>query len=153
MFMAPNSEVGFKRIEGSYRVARQELISGGKKVAQRNGADSHEGRGLHFAVLEHAGETISSARDIARHNTVDKVVGDCLLRRVAFSDKTLFITGRISSEMVMKAVRAGIPVIASLHTPTDLGVEKADRYGITVVGHLRGGSFSVFSHPVRINPD
>lgn len=150
MFMAPGSETGLKRIEGSYRVLRQELISGGKKVAKRNGTSTHEGRGLHFAILEHAGETVSSARDIARHNTVDKIIGDCLLRRIALSDKTLFITGRVSSEMVIKAARAGIPVVASLHTPTDLGVEKADRYGITVVGHLRGGFFSVFSHPERI---
>lgn len=153
MFMAPGSETDLQRIEGAYRVSRRELISGGKKVAKRNGTGSHEGQGLHFAILEHADETISSARDIARHNTVDKVIGDCLLRKIKLSDKTLFITGRVSSEMVMKAVRAGIPVIGSLHTPTDLGVEKAERYGITIVGHLRAGSFSVFSHPERILSD
>ena len=135
------------------RVPAGEILRGGKEILSRGEEAADQGRGLHYSFLWAKGEKQSAARDIARHNTVDKVVGDCLFRGVDFTEAILFISGRISSEMVFKAARAGIPVLVSLHTPTDLALEQAESLGLTVVGFLRKNGFTVFSHPERIEQD
>jgi len=135
------------------RVPARELLRGGKEILSRGEEQTDPGRGLHYSFLWGGGGKQAAARDIARHNTVDKVIGDCLLRGVDFTGKILFTTGRISSEMVFKAARAGIPVLVTLHSPTDLALEQAEDLGLTVIGYLRKSAFTVFSHPERIARD
>jgi FdhD protein len=81
---------------------------------------------------------------------MDKVIGEAAIRELGLSDKIILTSGRISSEMLIKASKAGIPVIVSRSAPTDLAVELAGRLGITVVGFARGNRMNVYSCPERV---
>lgn len=88
--------------------------------------------------------------DIGRHNAMDKVIGRALLDGVDLSCRALFITGRISAEMVLKARRAGCPLLVSRKSATDDAIARGERFGITLVSHCRDGSMRVLTHPARI---
>ena len=83
--------------------------------------------------------------DIGRHNALDKVVGEALRRGVPFDDSFLFLSGRMSFEMVAKAARAGISDLAAVSAPTALAVELARQFGMFLVGFARGKSAVVYS--------
>lgn len=107
--------------------------------------------GVHAAaVFDLKGEVICLAEDIGRHNAVDKVLGHCLLRRIPLKDKILITSGRASYEMAVKAIRVGIPVIATMSSPTSLAVELAEDRGLTLIGYLRGGRMNVYTHGERL---
>jgi FdhD protein len=111
----------------------------------------HEVGGTHSAVLfDTNGHVVHLAEDIGRHNAVDKVVGYCLLRKIPLRDKMLLTSGRASYEMATKAIRAGIPLIATLSAPTSLAAEIARDRGLTLVGYLRGGRMNVYTHRERL---
>jgi len=110
--------------------------------------------GLHAAAIFTAdGQLIAVKEDIGRHNAVDKVIGYALLRGIPLEDRLLFTTGRASHEMVLKAVRAGIPVLASVSSPTSLAVELAQRLNCTLIGYLRGTRMNVYTHAWRVLAD
>ncbi len=107
--------------------------------------------GTHGAGLfDRDGNVLVVKEDVGRHNAVDKVLGYMLLAGEAPEERGLMLSGRLSYEMVLKAARAGIPLVCSVSAPTALGVELAERTGLTIVGFLRGGSFNVYTHPERI---
>jgi len=88
--------------------------------------------------------------DIGRHNAVDKAVGHCLLQGIDLSRAILMGTGRISSEILQKVKRAGIPLLLSRGAPTHQTVLQARDMGVTVVGFARGGNFTVYTHAERV---
>jgi FdhD protein len=107
--------------------------------------------GVHSAALfDAASDAIHLAEDIGRHNAVDKVLGYCLLRKIPLNDKILVTSGRASYEMVTKAVRAGLSVIATLSAPTSLAVQIAQDRGLTLIGYLRGSRMNVYTHAERL---
>jgi FdhD protein len=108
-------------------------------------------RGIHTAGLSVAGRTPAiGIDDIGRHNAVDKVIGSGLLTGVDFSQSILISSGRISSEILHKIKRCGIPIIIARGGPTHQTVLRARDMGVTVVGFARGGAFSIFAHPERL---
>ncbi len=102
------------------------------------------------AVFEADGTPLVVVEDVGRHNAVDKAVGWCAVRGVARGDKLLFISGRISYEMALKAARAGIPLLASVAAPTSLGITLAERAGLTLVGFCGQKRCNLYTHPWRI---
>jgi FdhD protein len=107
--------------------------------------------GTHGAgIFDADGRMLAVKEDIGRHNAVDKVLGHLLLTGQSPADKALILSGRLSYEMVLKAARAGIPLVCSVSAPTALGVEVGRKTGVTLVGFLRGSGFNVYSHPRRI---
>jgi FdhD protein len=104
----------------------------------------------HSAGLSDGESVICIAEDIGRHNAVDKVIGYAILEGIPFSGKMLLASGRLSSEIVAKCARWGIPVVGSRTSPTSLAIDIADKSGITVVGFIRNDRFNVYTHPERI---
>lgn len=108
--------------------------------------------GLHAAGLLDADGTLRDLReDVGRHNAVDKVVGQAFLRRrLPPADRIMVVSGRISFEIVQKAVVAGIPMLVAVGAPSSLAVELADRFGQTLVGFARNGRCNVYTHAERV---
>lgn len=102
------------------------------------------------AIFDPSGQAIILAEDIGRHNAMDKAIGHCLLRGLPMHDKILITSGRASYEMATKAIRAGIPIVASVSAPTSLAVQLAHDRGLTLIGYLRGGRMNVYTHPDRL---
>ena len=107
-------------------------------------------RGVHTAILADENRILLSAEDVGRHNTIDKITGKALLESIETRDKILLASGRISSEMVTKARRMAIPIVASRTAPTSFAVQLAEAWGICLVGYVRRGSFRVYTHPQRL---
>lgn len=106
--------------------------------------------GVHSAALADENGLVIMYEDIGRHNAVDRVMGYAFLNRVNTKDKCLLLSGRVSSGILVKATRSGIPVVVSRSAPTSLAVDTASRYNVTLVGFARGERFSVYSHEERI---
>lgn len=105
---------------------------------------------VHSAALSDGREIFVFAEDIGRHNAVDKVIGHCILENIPFTGKMLLASGRLSSEMVSKCARWGLPVIASRTAPTDLAVEIAEKSGITLIGFVRGDRMNIYANTQRV---
>lgn len=106
--------------------------------------------GAHSAALCSIKSIIAYFEDIGRHNAVDKIFGRCFLENIPLSDKILVFSGRISSEILVKVAKMGIPMIVSRSAPTELAVKMAGELGITVVGFAREGRLNVYTHPDRV---
>ncbi len=103
--------------------------------------------GLHASGLFDADGTLLCAReDVGRHNAFDKVVGWALMEdRLPLAGATVVVSGRTSYELVQKAVCAGVGVLAGVSAPSSLAVQLADRFGLALVGFLRGERFVVYT--------
>ncbi|MEZ4768456.1 MAG: formate dehydrogenase accessory sulfurtransferase FdhD [Caldilineales bacterium] len=109
-------------------------------------------RGVHTSALSDGQRIIAQAEDVGRHNTIDKLWGYCLQQGIATAGRTLLATGRISSEMLNKAAKMRIPVVASRTSPTSLSVQLAREWNITLIGYARGENFNVYAAAERIRP-
>ncbi|GAB4387772.1 MAG: formate dehydrogenase accessory sulfurtransferase FdhD [Thermodesulfovibrionales bacterium] len=105
---------------------------------------------VHSAAISDGADILCFAEDIGRHNAVDKVIGYCLLEDIGFRGKVVLTSGRLTSEVIWKCSRWGIPLVVSRAAPTDLALSIAEECGVGVVGFVRGDRMSVYTHPRRI---
>jgi FdhD protein len=106
--------------------------------------------GAHACAISNMHGSFIFSEDIGRHNTIDKVIGKCLLDGMRFDDKVLFTTGRISSAILSKIARAGIPILVSRSAPTWEAIKLAKKYSITLIGFAREGRMNVYTNTDRI---
>jgi FdhD protein len=106
--------------------------------------------GVHAAALADRTGMLIFREDIGRHNAVDKVIGAHLGAGGRFSDKALLSSGRLSSELLHKAVRCGLPMVVSRSAPTDRAVALARERDITLIGFARGQRMNVYSAAHRL---
>ena len=103
-------------------------------------------RGVHAASVADHSETLVVREDLGRHNAVDKIVGHCFLNRIETRDKMLLTTGRITSEVLIKAARSHFPIVISRSSASAMAVSMAGQAGIDVVTYVRAGRFNYFCH-------
>jgi FdhD protein len=108
--------------------------------------------GVHNAALCTPQQILLSYSDIGRHNALDKIYGHCLRESLRTDDKVLVFSGRISSEVLLKAAKIGAGVIVSKSAPTELALQLAEELNITAIGFVRQGRMNVYTHPDRVVP-
>lgn len=107
--------------------------------------------GSHFTAICRKDEILLMAEDIGRHNTLDKVLGEMLINDLDVKNSVILTSGRISSEMLRKALMLQIPMICSYSSPTGAAVKLAQEMGITLVGYTKNGSCRVYTYPQRLD--
>lgn len=110
----------------------------------------NETGGTHSAGIARGGALLFAFPDVGRHNAVQKVLGRMLVDKVPASDKVLFTTGRISSEMVAACAELSIPVIVSKSAPMSSALDRARERGVTVIGFARGKRITCYTFPERL---
>jgi len=138
-----------QRVESALSVAPAAVSSLMKQLQQQAQLFRTSG-GVHTSALADTQKLLVVTEDIGRHNTLDKIQGECLLRRLATKDRLLLTTGRISSEMLLKAARMQTPIVVSRSTPTARAISLARDLGITLIGYARGSRLSVYSGEERL---
>jgi FdhD protein len=106
--------------------------------------------GTHSAALCSPKKILVFKEDIGRHSAIDKVVGHCVLNGIRTEDRILVTSGRVSSEILVKAARSRIPVVISKSAPTDLAIRLAEDLQIALVGFARGMRMNIYSNDWRI---
>ena len=108
--------------------------------------------GVHASGLFAADGTLEIVReDVGRHNALDKLIGWALATdRLPLSDRLLVVSGRVSYEIVQKAIAAGLPLIAAVGAPSTLAIELAEEFEVTLVGFVREGGMNVYAHGDRV---
>ena len=136
-------------------VAASPASASGSKVssplALAKQADNYRSHGgIHSAAVGREGKLLLYAEDLGRHNPLDRIAGEALFKGIDLAGTMLVSSGRVSTEMVAKAALLGVRLIASRTSPTDMAIKLCDQSGIGLAGYVRGGKFTVYSHPELI---
>jgi len=130
---------------------KSDLIFSSIKEMQKHTTLYRETGGCHgAAIFDNEGRLLGCKEDIGRHNAIDKVIGDLLLKKQDFNDVILTSTGRLTGDTVLKAIRAKIPIVVSLSAAVESGIRLAFVYGITLIGFVRGSRMNIYTHSNRI---
>ncbi len=109
----------------------------------------HSTGGVHMAAF--AVDKISFwADDVSRRNSVDKVIGKIFKSDIKFQNGIFVSSGRISSDIVIRMIKTGVKIIASVSAPMDKAIDLANTYGITLCGFVRGGRMNIYTHSDRV---
>lgn len=106
--------------------------------------------GVHSVALCDTEGILLICEDVARHNALDKVIGQALMKNIFLKDKIVIISGRVSLEMILKAAKMQIPIVVSKSAPTSLSVALAKKLNITLVGFVRGKRMKIYANDQRI---
>ena len=149
LFHNPMDLIGWYRLDDDFRTSEKDIFNL-MKTFQKQSQEHSLTRGVHSAALASPQEILIFRDDIGRHNAIDKVIGEALHERIGLSDHILLTSGRISSEILSKALRCRMPVIAAAGAPTNQAVKIARQMNITLLGHVRGSRMNLYSGDERI---
>ncbi|WP_432735422.1 formate dehydrogenase accessory sulfurtransferase FdhD [Maridesulfovibrio sp. FT414] len=143
------STISKRSITSDIKVTPKQILSHARELHERSTLYGKT-RGCHNSSLCTPDEMLYFREDIGRHNAIDMIVGQCFLENVSTDGKMIVSTGRVASEILLKAVRIGVPVLASTAVATSFSVELARKIGITLVGNISDESFWVYNDQGRI---
>jgi FdhD protein len=138
-----------RSVTGDVKVDVQDIIELMKKFNKNSELFLSTG-GVHSVALCQGKEILLFHEDIGRHNALDKVIGEAAFKGIDTSDKMMVMSGRISSEILIKAAKRKIPIVISRSAPTDLAIDYANNLGITVIGFARGNRMNIYTRDDRI---
>jgi len=107
-------------------------------------------RGVHTSALSDGEQLLVQAEDVGRHNTLDKIRGACMLDGIATHDRILISSGRISSEMIVKARKMEAPIVISRTSPTVMSIQLAKTWNMTLIGYVRGRQMRIYTGVERV---
>lgn len=138
-----------KNIQSTLQITSQE-VSRYINLLEEESELFHLTGGVHGGALAAAGQLEYSAFDIGRHNVLDKLYGYAFTKEMDLSQRVIAFSGRMSSEIVIKAGKMGCPILIGISAPTDLALTLAEELGITVIGFARQNRMNIYTHPERI---
>ncbi len=118
-------------VKSQVKYSHKEIVNLMKKLEEKSLTFKDTG-GVHSCALGNQKGIEVFAEDIGRHNAVDKVFGECLMKGISTQDKAILTSGRVSSEILIKVAKRRIPIIASHSAPTDLAVGLAEKLNLTL---------------------
>ena len=143
---------GQAKIESQIKISALEVFSLVKSFQHYSQIYRITG-GVHSAALCDTTNILVFADDIGRHNAIDKIFGQCILKDIPANDRIVLSSGRISSEILLKVAKKNIPIIISKSVSTNLAVRLANDLGITLIGSVRGKKIKVYTNDWRIVTD
>lgn len=141
--------LGTKVIKDDIKIDEKVILDFSRKLNQDSILFLETG-GVHSCALCDNNEILLFHEDVGRHNALDKIIGEALLKDINLKDKILITSGRISSEMIIKATKNGIPIVVSRSAPTDLAVKIAKQFNVTLIGFARGNRMNIYNGMDRI---
>ena len=137
------------RVTAELTVTPEQILRLSAELDQRSTLYRATG-GCHNASLATPEKILIFREDIGRHNAIDMICGECFLENIPTEDKLIVCTGRIASEILLKAIRLGVPILVSGSAATRLAVDLARKTNITVIGRVRDGRMIVYNDGGRI---
>jgi FdhD protein len=138
------------KVESRIVISPKEVFSLVKEFAEYSEVFKATG-GVHGAALCDTQKILVFNDDLGRHNAIDKVFGECILKEIPTMDRLMITSGRTPSEMILKAAKGKIPILISISAPTDLGIRLAADLGITIIGFVRGEKMNVYTNDWRVS--
>ena len=136
-------------IDSNYKIAIVNILKLMSEFNSKSELFKQTG-GVHSCCICSDNNMLVFSEDIGRHNALDKIVGKALMSNIDLQDKLVMTTGRISSDIVVKAAKAGIPIIVSHSAPTSLALSIAKAANITLIGFARGSRMNIYCSQHRI---
>jgi FdhD protein len=137
-------------VKSDFKVKAQVILEAIEKMNQKAKGFKETG-GLHDSgIFKADGTMVAFSEDVGRHNTVDKVIGEALLNKENFGECFMFITGRVPGDMIYKAAKVGLPLVASVAAVLNSGIASAEKANICLVGFVRGKRMNIYTCPERI---
>tara|TARA_B100000579_G_scaffold433732_1_gene453083 strand:- start:768 stop:1586 length:819 start_codon:yes stop_codon:yes gene_type:complete len=143
-------EINKKKINSQKKINRSWIYEISKKINTTPSLYLEAGA-IHGCAIIHNNSPIIYMEDVGRHNAVDKIAGYMFLKKISTSNKIFYTTGRLTSEMVLKTVKMGIPILISRSGFTSWGVELARKTNLTLIGRAKGKRYIVLSGEKRID--
>jgi FdhD protein len=137
------------RVEPQMNISAREVFALAKEYQHRSQVYRATG-GVHSAALCDPEGILIFSEDIGRHNAIDKIFGECVLKDIPTDDRIVITSGRVSSEILLKTMKRNIPIVISKSAPTDLAVDLAVDLGITLIGFVRGRRMNVYADGWRV---
>ena len=141
--------LGSNRIVSDVTIRAEKLLEYSRWLNEKSSLFLDTG-GAHSCALFDGSGVLLFHEDVGRHNALDKIIGEAYFSEIPLEDKILVTSGRISSEMIIKAIKNRIPIIVSRSAPTDLSVSMASQFNVTLVGFARGHRMNVYHGHERI---
>lgn len=138
------------RVTGTLKLPAALLLTMTRQMRARQVVFSATGGAHAAAIFTADGDLVAFAEDIGRHSALDKALGHCLLARRPTAGLGAVLSGRISFELVAKAARAGLEIVAGVSAPSSLAVHAAEHWDITLCGFVRDDRLTAYTHPRRI---